>query len=158
MNESTEIEYAGFWVRFIAVLLDLILIGILTILFVSIFFGFDWLITDEILTKANTLNFLLVAVVSILLWVNWKGRTPGKRMMGIRIVSYPDYQGFGYKKAIIRKIVGYTLSLMIIGLGYIMIGIRRDKRGLHDLIAGTCVIYDKSTSLKHNAVNCTHEG
>jgi uncharacterized RDD family membrane protein YckC len=41
-------------------------------------------------------------------------------------------------RAILREL-GYIVSLLTFGIGYLMAGIRPDKRALHDLIAGTRV-------------------
>ena len=46
--------------------------------------------------------------------------------------------GIGTTKAIIRWL-GYMLSGMIFGIGFLLIAFRGDKRGLHDLLAGTYV-------------------
>ena len=94
---------------------------------------------------ADLAQLVLLAVITILLWVNWDGRTPGKKMMRIRIVSYPDYQPFSYRTASIRTLAS-LLGLFTLGLGYmaqaVMIAAREDKRGYHDLVAKTCVIHD----------------
>lgn len=143
MNEERKNRYAGFWIRFVAALLDMILLGIPIILFVSIFFGFDWLFGGSLNLRAEFLNLFTWTVITVFLWVNWDGKTPGKKLMGIKIVSYPDHRHLTYSKSLIRYIIGYTISSLIIGLGFIMIAFREDKRGLHDLIAKTCVIYEK---------------
>jgi len=142
-DENNKIEYAGFWVRFMAQTLDLFILGIPITLFVSIFFGFDWLFIDSTNWRADVLNFILWTVATVILWTNWRGMTPGKKLMGIRIVSFPDHQTLSYKKSAMRYIIGYTASVLILFLGFLMIAFRKDKRGLHDLIAKTCVIYDK---------------
>jgi len=105
----------------------------------------------EIIVSNNNESACLIALIGrflylafvIYLWVTWEGRTIGKKMMGTKIVSYPDYQEISTGTAVIRMI-GYSLSGLLFGLGYLMIAFREDKRGLHDLLAGTCVIYDKN--------------
>jgi len=90
-------------------------------------------------------QIIILATVTILLWVNWDGRTPGKKILRIRIVSYPEYQEFGYRTATIRSIVS-TVSAVLLFIPYIaiaiMIVVRDDKRGLHDLLAKTVVVHD----------------
>ncbi|MCL5058162.1 MAG: RDD family protein [Actinobacteria bacterium] len=46
-------------------------------------------------------------------------------------------------KSFLRYIIFYTVSSLILGLGFIMVAFIADKRGLHDLISGTCVIHEK---------------
>ena len=118
-------------------------------LVVSIFFDFDWLLVGlrgESSGWADLLNTALLTAVTVLLWVNWDGRTPGKKLTHIRIVSYPRYQPFGYGTAVVRTIMGILSALPLL-LGYaaisIMIATRPDKRGYHDIVAKTCVIHDE---------------
>ena len=163
--QGSRPRHAGFWRRFAAVILDLLVLGVPLRLLLLIWVvlgsdagevtGFDLSVTDaqgETVTTrismsvADLAQLALLLVITVLLWVNWDGRTPGKKMLGIRIVSYPDYQPFSYRTATVRTLAS-LLGLVTLGLGYlaqaVMIGVRQDKRGYHDLIAGTCVIHDK---------------
>ena len=162
--ENGPPRHAGFWIRFAAVILDLVVLGIplRVILLILVIFGsdageitgFDFSYTDAqgetvttriSLSVADLAQLVLLAVITVLLWVNWDGRTPGKKMLRIRIVSYPGYQPFSYRTASIRTLAS-LLGLFTLGLGYmaqaVMIAARDDKRGYHDLIAKTCVIHD----------------
>ena len=141
-NEKDKLEYAGFWIRLMAQILDVFVLGIPIALIVSIFFGFDWLFVDSS-WGADILNLILSTVVVVVLWTKLGGATPGKKLMGIRIISSPDHQTLSYKKSVVRYLIGYTVSTLILFLGFLMIAFREDKRGLHDLIAKTYVIYDK---------------
>ena len=68
-----------------------------------------------------------------------KGGTPGKLILGLRIVN--DKGNYiGIPMAILRYI-GKILSAVILGIGYIMIAFTEKKQGLHDKIAKTYVIY-----------------
>ena len=136
-----NVSYAGFWVRVMASFLDFFLVSMPVMLVMGLLLGLDWIMQDE-----QTFNDLvyqaIVLMITVYLWVNWSGYTPGKKIMGIRVVSVENYTEVGYSKAIIRY-VGYFLSAILLCLGFIMVAFREDKRGLHDLIAGTYVIYDK---------------
>ncbi len=48
----------------------------------------------------------------------------------------------GFGGALIR-LLGYMLSSLIFCIGYLMVAFTDRKRGLHDMIAGTVVIYDR---------------
>ena len=43
-------------------------------------------------------------------------------------------------RAILRETVGKWISALILGIGFIMVAFHKEKRGLHDLIAGTWVV------------------
>lgn len=66
------------------------------------------------------------------------GQTPGKMLMGVRVVRR-DGRDIGYGRAFLRW-VGYFIALIPFGLGLIMVLLHPRRRGLHDLLAGTCVV------------------
>ncbi|PLY12567.1 MAG: hypothetical protein C0624_00835 [Desulfuromonas sp.] len=68
------------------------------------------------------------------------GQTLGKKVCGIRVVS--ENGKVGWLRAILRETVGKWISAFILGIGFIMVAFHKEKRGLHDLIAGTWVIKD----------------
>ena len=85
---------------------------------------------------------LVILTVRMTYFVLMNGRfgaTVGKLVVGAKIVN-EDGSRLGYTQALVRY-VGECGSFLILGTGYLMIGFRNDKRGLHDLIARTRVIY-----------------
>jgi len=66
------------------------------------------------------------------------GQTPGMMLCGIAVVSRRS-AAVGYGRAFLRWI-GYGLALLPFGLGFLAVLFTRERRGLHDLIAGTRVI------------------
>jgi len=66
------------------------------------------------------------------------GQTIGKSLMGVRVVSAADGTLLTVGPALLRHLA-YALSAMPLGFGFLMAGLRRDKRALHDLIAGSRV-------------------
>ncbi len=68
------------------------------------------------------------------------GRTVGKAIMGLRIVS-SDGSTITQRQALVRVFV-FPVSFLLFGLGLLMALVRRDRRALHDLAARTCEVYD----------------
>lgn len=138
------VYYAGFWIRFVAYIVDSIILGAVNWV-ASFIFG-------AIVASAQpgdvgalmglTGGFVVVMfVLTILYYIGfwaWRGQTPGKMAVGVKIVN-TDGSAIGIGKAIVRYI-GYIISSIIICIGYLMIAWDGKKQGLHDKIAGTCVV------------------
>ena len=125
VKEKEQIEYAGFWARLAAYLIDYFIIGI--ICWVISLFGLF----------GNILRYVILAVYLIGFW-GAAGQTPGKAALGIKIVRL-DGKNISFSDAILR-FIGYIASSIILLIGFLMIGWHEKKRGLHDLIAATVVI------------------
>ncbi|MBU1202082.1 MAG: RDD family protein [Nanoarchaeota archaeon] len=124
-------EYKGFWIRFVASMLDGIIIGLPAFL----------LQMGLIFVVGMPSLIYLVSLASVILVIyldGIKGGTPGKLILGIRIVNEKG-EYIGIPMAILRYI-GKILSAIILGIGYLMIAWDGKKRGLHDKIAKTYVV------------------
>ena len=91
--------------------------------------------------KWELLFELLVLLVTLLFWKKFQGATPGKKFMHVKIVDAITFGEIDNKQAITRSL-GYLASTFTFLIGFFMVAFREDKRGLHDLLAGTAVIYD----------------
>ncbi|MCM3664935.1 RDD family protein [Mesobacillus subterraneus] len=134
---------AGFWVRLGAAILDGLIIGVpLAII--------SYLVTgsaeDNIFT--STLNFLYTLLVPVV----WAGYTVGKKIVGVRIAKV-NGEKLGFGTMFMRTIVGGLVYLLTLGIGVIvsafMVGLRQDKRAIHDFIAGTYVTYEKPNEVSY---------
>jgi len=67
------------------------------------------------------------------------GQTPGKRLMGLRIVRMNG--GRMTLLVGLRRLLGYLVCLLSLGVGFLWVLIDDERRGWHDNIAGTCVVY-----------------
>ena len=65
------------------------------------------------------------------------GQTIGKLVVGVRVVG-TDGSPLAFGTSVLR-FLAYLASLMPFGLGFVMAGLRADRRALHDLLAGTRV-------------------
>ena len=160
--QKIEVNYAGFWIRFIASFLDTFFLALPVGIVIYFLSGGDWFDfsqyqqniqmamsgnTHALDTQPHTSfkwEFLFefsVLIVTILFWDKWQGATPGKKFVHVKIVDAKTFEDITNKQAITRSLA-YIPSILSFGIGFLMIAFRKDKRGLHDLIAGTAVIYD----------------
>ncbi|MEI7026544.1 RDD family protein [Paenibacillus sp. y28] len=127
---------AGFGIRLGAALLDGIIVGVPLTIIALIITG----ISGEQEYFTNFLSLLY----SLLLPVIWNGYTCGKRICKIRIVKLdgtpPSLVTMLMRTIVSGLVYGLTLGIAVIVSG-IMVIVREDKRSLHDLIAGTQVVY-----------------
>jgi uncharacterized RDD family membrane protein YckC len=163
MSNKEEVRYAGFWIRFIASFLDTLFLALpvgIVIYFLSDGNWFDFAQYQQNLQMAMSGNphaldnqphtsfqwellfEISVLVVTVIFWDRWRGATPGKKFVHIKIVDAKTHKDISNKEAITRSL-GYIPSTLLFCLGFFMVAFRKDKRALHDLLAGTAVIYDE---------------
>jgi uncharacterized RDD family membrane protein YckC len=157
-------DYAGFWKRVAAYILDLIL---LTIVFkvIGTFFGAP---AAEEATKQAILGgtppleaylqlyhdmWLYNLVTTVLTWLYfafcessaWQA-TVGKLALGIRVTNLQGAR-ISFLRATGRFFAKY-LSVLIVCIGFLMVAFTRRKQGLHDLIADTLVLNGRASEFK----------
>ncbi len=120
-------ELADTGARLGAMIIDSIILGIVA----GVIFG----TTRD---SAWALNFMLTLGYNWYFWTRSNGQTPGKRIMGIRVVRY-DGGPLNDVDALIRAI-GYYVNSMVFGLGWIWALFDDRKRGWHDMLAKTLVV------------------
>ncbi len=67
------------------------------------------------------------------------GATPGKALLGLRVVDHRRRFPVGAGRALLR-LAAYSVSAVTLGLGHLLVLLRRDRRALHDILAGTRVV------------------
>ena len=146
--------YAGFWLRFVALLIDFIVLGfagaILTLPF-GAGFGLHGLLrgrafgSPEDLVGATGLVFKVIIIRTILNWLyyallessEWRG-TLGKKALGLEVTDLNGNR-IDFARAS-GRFFAKILSTLILFIGYIMAGITEKKQALHDILAGCLVI------------------
>ena len=133
MPAVSTAEKAGWWSRALAILIDVIGIGIIAGAVSSIVGG------NATGTQSQGLSTLFQAVYFTYFWsAAGKGQTLGSRALNIRVVktdgSYLDYFG-----AFLRYI-GFIISCVVFFIGVIWAAFDGQKQGWHDKIAGTYVV------------------
>lgn len=152
-KNQNEIHYLGFNLRFIAFLIDSTAASILMVPFVSHLIGEVVLPTTELSNQSQLLALLgpmatrlsvdlvFMGSVFILFWI-YKNSTPGKMLFKSVIVDANTLSAPSTSQNIIRYL-GYFLSFLPLGLGFLWIAVDKRKQGWHDKLAGTVVIIGK---------------
>jgi len=131
---------AGIQRRFVALVVDLFVAVILWTIGTQLAAGFARRAPRvDLVAQAFARTWqLVVPAAYFVLCHGTAGQTLGKRLLGARVV---DENGapIGYLRALGRCVATIVAALPL-GLGLVMAGFRRDRRGLHDLLAGTRVV------------------
>jgi uncharacterized RDD family membrane protein YckC len=126
---------AGFWIRFGAYLLDVLIYGIPAVIVVVV----AALISDAL----GVLAYFLVIVGSVAYFIYYeggpKGATPGKQVCGIRIIDMQGGGSIGYGRAFIRWIMK-IVSGAVFYLGYLWMLWDKEKQCWHDKVANDVVV------------------
>jgi len=137
----------GAW--FVWILIDTIILGVVNSIlqFTALrpLLGVSDLGADPAAVMAAVGAVGLLGLVGMLLgcayeaiFVAQMGATPGKMALGMKVVR-PDGSRVDIGRAVGRYFAK-LLSMMILCIGYIMIGFDPEKRGLHDMICDTRVV------------------
>jgi uncharacterized RDD family membrane protein YckC len=143
-RESFQGHYAGFASRFAGFVADVVVLtGIFMLILAAINF------TASILT-GKSIDFNrgdIWVVIAYFAWVfiyfavfwGLNGRTAGGALFGVQVLT-DDGGDVSGRRAIVRTLV-FPLSFLILGLGFLGILLGDRRRALHDVIAGTVVVY-----------------
>jgi len=137
-------DYAGFASRFIAFVFDIaISIGIFMLVLSAASYAASVLTGSSIHWNRGDLWVVLA-------FFGWEffyyayfwtasGKTPGMTLLGVQVVGQ-DGSNVGTRRGLVRTLA-FPLSFLLLGLGFAGILLGRDRRALHDSIAGTAVVY-----------------
>jgi len=125
-------NYAGFWIRFVAALLDSVIIVALSVIVATVFAVIKLAVVGSLAQLVLTIGYYV--------WFQSRtGQTMGKKVMKIKVVNTagvtPSLGTFA-----LREILGKLASGLILGIGYLMVAWDSKKQGLHDKIASTYVV------------------
>lgn len=142
-------KYAGFWVRFGALIIDLLLMAVVLYAPLSLIYGEQYWTGKQFVYGFwdILLGYIIPIAGTIWFCVRFLG-TPGKMVMKLRIVDCSTGEKMTMTQSIGRYLA-YIPALLPLGLGLMWIGIDPKKQGWHDKLAGTIVVHEiAETSLK----------
>lgn len=153
-TSTTQIKPAGAWVRYWAAVIDGFIItipGLLLAFLIFALFGTSALFDQKYDPNVfrDTISPVAISIIYFIYTVYFttkNGATWGKDAYGLRVVKYRSTDSISYGKGFLRELIktGVLLIPIVGGLISLINGLviifSRDKRGIHDRIAGTQVI------------------
>jgi len=141
-TDTQSRRYAGFWIRVLATIIDSIVILIITGPLLYGIYGVDAFMSEDLVqgTAHVLISYVFPFIFTIVLWMKYGG-TPGKRMLGLRVINEASGEHLNLSQSIIRY-VGYLISLIVLLIGVIWVAFNTKKKGWHDYMAGSVVIVD----------------
>lgn len=144
--DEEPLEYAGFIRRFVAYVLDtLVLVALTTLLvigglaFIEMYIGIPQTLPS--VPEIRPVSFAFVLILSYVYYTSLESSprqaTVGKRALGIAVTD-TDGERITFKRATVR-FIGKFLSRLFVPV-FIIIAVTRKKQGLHDMAASTLVV------------------
>jgi uncharacterized RDD family membrane protein YckC len=148
MTDNLQGYYAGFISRLIAFSIDIAIIVVVLIFAGWLLNAMSTIFQLGILESISTFFQIWVTSLIVLLFSAgyyiffWTliGKTPGKILLGLRVVSRSGRPVTFWQA--LRRYVGYFLSAIALYIGYIWILLDNRRQGWHDKLADTFVVYD----------------
>lgn len=150
-NVAFGYQVAGIGSRFLATLLDTLLIAILQVLvllvFILVLSGLDlWgeTIAAWVYAMLGIVGFIFFWGYYIFFEMLWNGQSPGKRWVGLRVIR-ADGTPITLSESFIRNLTRLVDFLpAAYGLGILSMFLDKKSRRLGDLAAGTLVVHDRA--------------
>ncbi len=152
-NTPTQPEYAGFWLRLAAYIIDYFILGSVLaslMVFIGLAMGLSTTIFYDMEEQANQMVIITLSVILGIMgfsasWLyyavlesgSYQG-TLGKMLLNLKVT---DLEGsrISFARAT-GRFFGKFISSFILYIGYIMIGFTEKQQGLHDILAGCLVV------------------
>ncbi len=125
VGPAPGVVFGGFWIRFVALVIDAIIVGIVAGVILSA-------------TQAVAIVYVLELAYFVVCW-GFLGQTIGMMPFGLRIVRNADGGKLTWGNVILR-LIGWYIAGAVFALGFIWAAFDSRKRGWHDMIGGTVVI------------------
>jgi uncharacterized RDD family membrane protein YckC len=143
---NDSVEYAGFWVRVGATLIDTVLVVCVTLPILVAIYGWTYFDASRTAGTSTLADFLLSwvapAVAAVAFWL-YKQATPGKMALSMRVVDAKTGNTLTLMQSVVRYL-GYFVSTIPFCIGLIWVAFDPRKQGWHDKLAGTVVVRAKN--------------
>ncbi len=147
-------QYGGFWIRFLAFIIDAVIVRI-ALIPIFVLFGFNFIGLRAIHGRVGAEDIPWIAGAAstaaliifggqwlyeaVLTSSSWQA-TVGKKILGLKVTDEAGNR-ISFARATGRHFAKY-ISVIILWIGFIMAAFTERKRALHDMIAGTLVMKD----------------
>jgi len=139
-SDTISIRYAGFWMRFWAYLLDLIVVGSIERLIIKpIFRALEIPLIEFNMFAPISIASAIIFYLYFVLMTKYFNQTLGKMVFGIKVIDLKNDK-LSWGTILFREWIGRFISATVV-IGYIIVAFLPKKQGLHDLFTETSVIH-----------------
>ena len=139
--------YAGFWMRFVAYLIDMIVIYAISSLLNTFSFGLLNKRLDFPILGEESLSYVIVMFAYFISMTYFFSQTLGKMIMKIKVETNKGDK-LGIMDVVYREVVGRLLTIFLAYISYLAVAFTNKKKGLHDYIADTVVVKEDFSKLR----------
>lgn len=142
-NEQRQVDlnaYAGFWMRFWAYIVDVLVIVALRQLVLSPVVGFLGFEQNTGMFSVQNILSALVFYLYFVLMTKYFNQTLGKMIFGLKVIPLKEKR-LSWQTVVFREWIGRYISATIIIL-YVFVAFSPKKQGIHDYFADTTVIHE----------------
>lgn len=152
-TDSFEHKPAGFWIRFWAYIVDMLILSSIGMLLIKPIFRLLSLeLNDSTWYAPITLITALLFYAYFVLMTKFLSQTVGKMIFGIKVIS-KDKKSLSWGTVLFREWIGRLISIIPLNLPYLAVAFTPKKQAIHDMIADTLVIheavYDKTEKIEY---------
>ncbi|MEI4769273.1 RDD family protein [Psychrobacillus sp. FJAT-51614] len=160
-SDQFEHKAAGFWIRFWAYIVDLLVLSSIGMLLIKpIFRLFSLEINDPTWYAPFTLITAIVFYAYFVLMTKFLNQTVGKMIFGIKVIS-KDGEKLKWSTVLFREWVGRIISVIPLNIPYLAVAFTPRKQAIHDFIADTLVVheavYDKTQKVEYTLPSSAKE-
>lgn len=152
-TDSFEHKPAGFWIRFWAYIVDMLILSSIGMLLIKPIFRLLSLeLNDSTWYAPITLLTAFLFYAYFVLMTKFLSQTVGKMIFGIKVIS-KDKKSLSWGTVLFREWIGRLISIIPLNLPYLAVAFTPKKQAIHDMIADTLVIheavYDKTEKIEY---------
>ncbi|WP_444684018.1 RDD family protein [Alkalicoccus luteus] len=145
---AAEYMQAGFWIRLWAYTVDILVTFSASAAVTGLYFAVTG--TDVTILTFSVSGILsgLVTFLYFILLTKYTGRTLGKQLFGLRVVSF-RHEEMSWMDVLFREFVGRFLHrfLIVTNALYLVVAFHPKKRGIHDFLGDTVVVMEKRATV-----------
>lgn len=140
-QQVSQVGYAGFWMRYLALNLDSLIISFI----IGLPIGMVTTIVNgtSVFTGVMSLLQIVLTYTYFIFLTNKNQATIGKKLLGLYVVS-EDGTKLSLGKIAFRETIGKFISFIILCIGYLMVAFTAKKQGLHDKMVGSVVLSNRA--------------
>jgi uncharacterized RDD family membrane protein YckC len=147
-SNTPRVFFAGFWMRFWAYLLDLLVISSVNqLLIYPIFRIFDFPLGKDSMFAPLAVLTAITMYVYFVLMTKFFRQTLGKMVFGLKVIDIELTGNLSWSTVLFREVVGKFISKTIFFIGFLVVAFSPKNQGVHDMFADTSVIMEKYSNV-----------